>query len=73
MTGFVDCKLMLTMSLRCMLLFQMPIFCKCSSPSNFNLSNCQFDWVDLSCDISRKKKYDDTQSLFIRLTIPIFC
>ena len=53
MNDFVDCKLMLTMSLQCTLLFQ--IFCKCKSLSNIKLSNCQFDQVDFSCDMSRRK------------------
>ena len=55
MNDFVDCKLMLTMSLQCTLLFQMSIFCKRKSLSNIKLSNCQFDQVDFSCDISRRK------------------
>ena len=48
MTNFVDCKLMLTKSLRCMLLLEMSIFCKYKSLSNANLSNSQFDRIDFS-------------------------
>ena len=55
MTNFVDCKLMLTKSLRCMLLLEMSIFCKYKSLSNANLSNSQFDRIDFSYDTIAKE------------------